>query len=213
MELTKTYYISQGNNVEEHLANIKGVLEAGCKLVQLRIKGLSDELVLSAAERALKLCNAHDALLIVNDNVEVAKLAGTHGVHLGKEDMGPLKARGILKEGAIVGGTANNLDDCLELLKENVDYIGLGPFRFTTTKKNLSPTLSLSDYTEIVQAVERQNPHVPIYAIGGIVKEDVEYIYETGVYGVAISSALSTGNMVQLAELVDHCENLEVPNF
>ena len=77
---------------------------------------------------------------------------GADGVHLGKNDMSPSDARKILGNGYIIGGTANTLDDIERLIKEGVDYIGLGPFRYTETKKNLSPILGIDGYKKILMA-------------------------------------------------------------
>jgi thiamine-phosphate pyrophosphorylase len=210
MTLAKTYYISKGDQSEDHLENIKNVCESGCKLIQLRLKEVDEGEYIQIARAALEICEAHDALLIINDKVRVVLQSGAHGVHLGKEDENLVEAREVLPEGSIIGGTANTLDDCKDLIAKNVDYIGLGPFRFTETKTNLSPVISLESYREICSYVHENSPETPIYAIGGIVKEDVPYIYEEGVHGVAMSGALSTGNLVELSQIIEFCESLDV---
>lgn len=213
MTLPKTYYISQGIDGEEHLVHIKNVCESGCKLVQLRLKGVDEAEYIQIARAALEICESHDALLIINDKVRVVLQSGAHGVHLGKEDTDPIEARGVLPEGTIIGGTANTIEDCKKLIEQKVDYIGLGPFRFTETKSNLSPVISLSDYKEICELVEIESPSMPVFAIGGIVREDVQYIFEEGVHGIAMSGALSSGNLVELSQIIEYCETLDVaPN-
>ena len=109
---------------------------------------------------------------ILNDRVELAALIGADGVHLGKNDMSPMEARSILGPQAIIGGTANTFDDILRLIDESVDYIGLGPFRFTSTKKNLSPVLGIEGYAHIFQLCKEHNINIPIVAIGGLDKSD-----------------------------------------
>ncbi|MFT6715382.1 MAG: thiamine-phosphate pyrophosphorylase [Saprospiraceae bacterium] len=207
--LPKTYYISQGNESEDHLTNIKNVCEAGCKLVQLRLKNVEEGEYIQIARAALEICETYDALLIINDKVRVVLQSGAHGVHLGKEDIDPIEAREVLPEGTIIGGTANTLEDCKKLIAQNVDYIGLGPFRFTDTKSNLSPVISLNDYAQICAYVQTDSPNTPVFAIGGIVKEDVAYIFEEGAHGIAMSGALSTGNLVELSQTIAYCENLD----
>jgi thiamine-phosphate pyrophosphorylase len=209
MTYPKTYYISQGKESEEHLEHIKNVCKSGCKLVQLRLKEVEEAEYIQISRAALEICETYDALLIVNDKIRVVLQSGAHGVHLGKEDASPLEARKLLPEGSIIGGTANNLDDCKQLLAQNVDYIGLGPFRFTETKSNLSPVISLNEYADICAYVKANSFNIPVYAIGGIVKEDVPYIVEEGVHGIAMSGALSTGNLVELSQIIEFCESID----
>ena len=119
------------------------------KWIQYRPKNTDFETVLKEGAAIAELCRAHNATFIVNDNVEVTVLLEADGVHLGKSDMHPEKAREILGEGKIIGGTANTFVDIVSLVNDGVDYIGLGPFRFTETKALLSPILGLETYTSI----------------------------------------------------------------
>lgn len=214
MKWSKAYYISQGATGEDHLKNIETVCQAGCELVQLRMKNVEEEEYIQIARAAMDTCLKYGAMLFINDKVNVAVAVEAHGVHLGKEDLSPYEARAILREGTLIGGTANSEEDCNYLLEQQVDYIGLGPFRFTTTKENLSPVLSLEEFRKICAVVKSKSTDVPVYAIGGIVKEDVEYIYEVGVHGVAISGALSNASTdeekLELKNIVDHCENFSL---
>ena len=81
------------------------------------------------------------------------------GVHLGKTDASPPIARNYLFTWQIIGGTANTLQDCETLIEKEVDYISLGPFRFTETKADLPPVLGLHGYTAIMKALKYQNPN------------------------------------------------------
>lgn len=187
--MKRLYYISQGKTSEKHLQNIKNVCENGVKLVQLRMKNVTDEEFLKTAIKAKEICDKFKATLIINDNIFVANKVKT-GVHLGKEDESITKAKAILKN-KIIGGTANTLEDCLQLIQQGVDYIGLGPFRFTKTKKNLSPILGLKGYQKILTELKKQGHTTPIYAIGGIKESDFNPLFETGIYGIAVSGLLS----------------------
>ena len=89
---------------------------------------------------------AYGSRLIINDRVEVAVAVDADGVHVGKEDMPVREARRMMGEGKIVGGTANTVEDIREHYRGGADYIGLGPYRYTTTKKKLSPVLGLEGY-------------------------------------------------------------------
>jgi thiamine-phosphate pyrophosphorylase len=105
------------------------------------------------------------ATFIINDNVHLAKQLDADGVHLGLSDE---EARLILGKTKIIGGTANTLK-MLQRTAENCDYIGLGPYQFTT-KQHLSPILGLEGYRSIIEQMKAKHPN-PIYAIGGITLE------------------------------------------
>lgn len=184
-------YISQGENPEMHFNNAVKAIEAGCKWVQLRIKDESQEVIAEVAEKLQFICKKQQALLFINDNVQVTFEIQADGVHLGKEDMPPSKARKILGKNAIIGGTANTFEDIQYLNQEGVDYIGLGPFRFTSTKKNLSPILGLEGYSNILGKMQEQPIKIPIFAIGGIVLDDIQALRETGIHGIAVSGLVT----------------------
>lgn len=211
---SKLQYISQGSTAKEQLENIQSTLDAGCKWVQLRFKNADEKEFSSVAEQVKNICKNYNAVFIVNDNVELAKKIEADGVHLGLQDMSVLQARTILRENKIIGGTANTLTDVLTRIDERCDYIGLGPFRFTSTKTNLSPVLGLHGYKDIMTEVLKNKIHIPIYAIGGILIEDVAPLINTGVYGIAVSGTitnhsnkkglLQTFNML-LHEKINNC--------
>ena len=100
------------------------------------------------------------------------------------------EARKILGNNFIIGGTANTFENIRMHYKAGADYIGCGPFRFTTTKKNLSPILGLKGYADIVSQMRKENINLPIVAIGGITKEDIPSLMGTGITGIAISGSI-----------------------
>ena len=191
MNIDKLHYISQAAVQGSHLEAIKNVLDAGCKWVQLRVKEQSQEVILGLAMEANSLCKQYQAKLIVNDYPEIAFRSAAFGVHLGLDDMPVHQAREILGKEKCIGGTANTFEDILLRAAEGVDYIGLGPFRFTTTKKNLSPILGLDGYKRLMHQVVEAGITIPIIAIGGIDMPDIAVILETGIYGVAVSGLLT----------------------
>ncbi len=190
----KIQYISQGKSPEEQIANIEKALDVGCKWIQLRYKNKPIEEVLTLAKMVQKICKAYDAKLIINDHVEVAYQIDADGVHLGLNDISIAEARKLLKQNKIIGGTANTIEDVLQRVHEKCDYIGLGPFRFTTTKEKLSPILGLEGYQNILCELKNRNIEIPIYAIGGIEEDDIEKLVETGVYGIAVSGLITNHN-------------------
>ena len=165
-------------------------LEADCKWIQLRMKDVAVETVRQLAEELKKACENHHALLIIDDYVEVAREVKADGVHLGKNDMPIEEARKLLGEGFIIGGTANTFEDVKRHYEAGADYLGIGPFRFTTTKKNLSPVLGLEGYRNIKQQMIEADIILPAVAIGGITVEDIPAILATGIEGIAMSGAI-----------------------
>ncbi|CAM1335009.1 thiamine phosphate synthase [Tenacibaculum aestuariivivum] len=186
--ISKLQYITQGKTAQNHLDNIQTACASGAEWVQLRLKGFDPKTILETAKKARELTAHYQTRLIINDYYKVAKEVNADGVHLGKKDDCPLKVRAYLGKFYAIGGTANTLEECKVLLDKKVDYIGLGPFRFTETKKNLSPVLGTSGYKKIVEELQTETP---IIAIGGITLDDVAEIVQTGIYGVAVSGAIT----------------------
>jgi len=187
----KIQYISQGETAEEHFINCKNVLEAGGEWIQLRMKNFSVEEVKETALKVQLLCKEFEAIFILNDNVQLTNEIDADGVHLGLSDTPISKAIELFDENKIIGGTANSYEDVVQRINEGCDYIGLGPFRFTKTKVNLSPVLGLEGYKALIDRLTEAQLRIPIIAIGGIEIEDISSILLTGIQGVALSGALS----------------------
>ncbi len=183
-------FISHYTERYSYLDSIRLALEGGCRWIQLRMKDTPDEEVRPVAIEALQMCRDVGATFIIDDRVELVKELGADGVHLGKNDMPISEARKVLGSAFIIGGTANTFEDVKAHYEASANYIGCGPFRFTTTKKNLSPVLGLEGYRHIVEQMEEANIHLPIVAIGGITAEDIPAIMQTGVTGIALSSTI-----------------------
>lgn len=165
-------------------------IEGGCRWIQLRMKDASDDEVRQVAMEIIPMCRETDTFLIIDDRVELVNELKVSGVHLGKNDMDPLEAREILGPHAIIGITANTTEDIIRYKGKDVDYVGLGPFRHTTTKKNLSPVLGIEGYTSVISQVRQAGVELPIVAIGGITIDDIDAIMATGVNGIAVSGAI-----------------------
>lgn len=189
--ISKLQYISQGSSENQHLANIQKACDLGVNWVQLRLKNSSQEKLLKTAIAAKEICEKAGAKFIINDHVLLAKEMDADGVHIGKNDLSPYEARKIMGPDKIIGVTANTLEDCLEHQGTSINYIGLGPFRFTNTKQNLSPILGLNGYKSIVEDLEKASLKIPIIAIGGIGKSDIKILTKTKIHGIAVSGMLS----------------------
>ncbi len=183
-------FITHRNDRYGYVDGARMALDGGCTWIQLRMKGASDEEVAEAAAQIQALCREHEAVFLLDDRVELAKKLKADGVHLGKNDMPVSEARQVLGEEFIIGGTANTFEDIQRLASQGADYIGCGPFRFTTTKEKLAPVLGLEGYRRIVEQMEAKGVSLPIVAIGGITFDDIPAIMQTGVDGIAISGAI-----------------------
>ena len=184
-------FITHHTERYSYLDSVRIALEGGCRWVQLRMKGAEDSLLEETAIAAQKLCKAYGATFIIDDNVALAQKIGADGVHLGKSDMPIGEARAMLDERFIVGGTVNTFDDVLYHLQgATPDYLGCGPFRFTSTKANLAPILGHAGYREIIKKMSDNNIRIPLVAIGGIKREDIPQLLECGVEGIALSGSI-----------------------
>lgn len=177
-----------------YLDSARIALEGGCRWIQLRMKNCPLSEVEAVGRQVKALCKEHDAIFIIDDYVELAQKLEADGVHLGKNDMPVAEARQVLGEGFLIGGTANTFEDIVRHYQGGADYIGCGPFRFTTTKQNLSPVLGLQGYASLMQQMKETDIHLPVVAIGGITRQDIPDILRTGVHGIALSGAVLHAN-------------------
>ncbi len=184
-------FITHHNDRYSYIDSARIALEGGCRWIQLRMKGTSEAELESAALVVQRMCRDYGATFIIDDNVALAKRIGADGVHLGKNDMPIAEARNILGDGYIIGGTVNTFEDITNLLRATPpDYFGCGPYRYTTTKQNLAPTLGVEGYRAIIEQMRCHNIDIPIVAIGGITKADIPAIMACGVSGIALSGSI-----------------------
>ena len=183
-------FITQQTAKYSHYETARMALEGGCRWIQLRMKDSPIDSVRKEALRISELCKQHEAIFIIDDYVDLVKETGADGVHLGKNDMPIAEARRILGGEFLIVGTANTFDDIVAHVRAEADYIGCGPFRFTTTKKNLSPILGLEGYSAILKRMKEADIRIPLVAIGGIMPDDIPAIMQTGVAGIALSGAI-----------------------
>ena len=202
-------FISHYTERYSYLDSIRLALEGGCRWIQLRMKDATDDEVRPIAIAAQQMCREAGATFIIDDRVELVRELHADGVHLGKNDMPIIEARNILGPDFIIGGTANTFDDVKLHYESSADYIGCGPFRFTTTKQKLAPVLGLDGYRSIVSQMRAANINIPIVAIGGITEDDIPAILATGITGIALSgTVLRAENPVQkmneLLNIINH---------
>lgn len=184
-------YITHSSPERDEIAGARAALEGGCRWIQLRMKDASDEEFMTVGKELGQLCREAGAKFILDDRVHLVDPLGADGVHLGKNDMPPSEARRILGSDKTIGATANTAAETLRAVEQDADYIGLGPYRFTSTKKNLSPVLGCDGLRKVMSEV-RKVSDIPVVAIGGIVEADIPAVCSTGVNGVALSGVILT---------------------
>lgn len=183
-------FISHYSERYSYLDSIQLALEGGCRWIQLRMKDATDNEVRPIAIKAQQLCRQYYATFIIDDRVALVRELGADGVHLGKNDMPIREARQLLGPDFIIGGTANTFEDAKAHYEASADYIGCGPFCFTTTKKKLAPVLGLEGYRSIIHQIREARIDIPVVAIGGITKADIPAILQTGITGIALSGTV-----------------------
>ena len=192
---TTLYFItdSTGFSEEEFLCRVEQALKGSVTLVQLREKNKTTREYISLAEKVHKLTQKYSIPLIIDDRIDVAMAVDAEGVHLGQSDMPVDIARKILGEGKIIGATAKTVPQALEAYKNGADNLGVGAIYPTTTKVKtvLTSTDTLKD---IVKAVP-----IPVNAIGGLNKDNMYVLENTGISGVCVVSAIMKAENPQTA--------------
>lgn len=163
---------------------LEEALAAGVTLVQLREKDMDEEAFLEEALQVRKLTDRYGVPLIINDNVAVALKCGAAGVHVGQEDLEAGQVRALLGPDKIIGVTAKTVEQALQAQAAGADYLGSGAVFGSTTKANARP-MDLETLRAITQAVS-----IPVVAIGGIGRENIERLAGTGIAGVAVVSGI-----------------------
>ncbi|MBE5967857.1 MAG: thiamine phosphate synthase [Lachnospiraceae bacterium] len=164
--------------------DIKQALKGGVTFVQLREKTLDEENFLAEAREIKGLCRRYQVPFVINNNVALAKAVDADGVHVGQSDMEAGMARKMLGPDKIIGVSAQTVEQAVLAEERGADYLGVGAVFPTGTKAD-AEEVSLETLKAICKAVR-----IPVIAIGGISKENVMQLRESGICGVAVVSAL-----------------------
>lgn len=181
---------SERYSIEEQ---VKMVLEAGCKWIELNIDGATNEEAISIIEKIIPQCKESDAILVIDDNIEIVKDIEVTGVRLCKKEINAADSRNVLEGGPIIGVNVSTAGDIYALKGIDVDYVALGTFE----------TLGLESYKKIVSEVRESGVELPIVAYGDITLENIDEIMATGVNGVAMNKAIvNSENPVEYTKAV-----------
>jgi thiamine-phosphate pyrophosphorylase len=185
--LTGLYVITDQRLIkrDSFVETVEMAIRGGARIVQLREKETPDDEIINLGKAILNVTKRYNVPLIINDSPELAKEIGADGVHLGGDDTSVEKARSILGSNSIVGVSCyNQIERGLNAVKSGADYVAFGTPYNTPTKPDREPTS-----IEILnQAVELIN--IPIFAIGGITKNNAKPILDTGVEGIAVITSV-----------------------
>lgn len=163
---------------------VEQAIDGGATFVQLREKELDRQNFLREARELKALCALRAVPFVINDNVEIAKEVGADGVHVGQSDMACIEARRILGADAIIGVSAQTVEQAVLAQKQGADYLGVGAI-FATGSKDDAESVSIDTLKEICAAVK-----IPVVAIGGINADNVAQLKGTGIAGVSVISAI-----------------------
>ena len=179
-----------------HLQIAEAALLGGADVIQLRDKTLAADALRAVALEVGDAVRRAGALFVVNDSVDVALAAGADGVHLGPDDEPVALARSRWTRPRLLGASARTPDRARELVAAGADYLGVGPVRDTTTKREAPPAIGLVELASVVRAV---GGAVPVIAIGGIRASDVPAVLAAGASGVAVVSSVVAAPDVRAA--------------
>lgn len=163
---------------------VKESLDGGVTFVQLREKHLDQAHFLEEAKDLKMLCKAYNVPFVINDNVDIALEMDADGVHVGQSDMEAGDVRAKLGPDKIIGVSAQTVEQAVLAEKRGADYLGVGAV-FPTNSKDDATDVSYETLKAICQAVS-----IPVIAIGGITKDNVEELSGSGICGIAVISAI-----------------------
>jgi thiamine-phosphate pyrophosphorylase len=174
-----------------HVEQVQVACEAGAKWIQYRCLSKADDELLADINAIASICDDWGATLIVTDHIHLRGKADIQGFHI--EDMGAdfIALREEVGDAYTLGGSSNTIENLIRLAEEGADYAGFGPFKVTTTKPNNAPLLGLRGYADAVEVLKSREINFPILAVGGVTLLDVEALMETGIFGIAASSAIN----------------------
>ena len=182
-------------------------LRGGARFLQLRAKEASGADFLAIATRVVDLAHAHDALVIVNDRADIARLSGADGVHVGQDDLAPRDVRRVVGDRAIVGLSTHTVDQLTDAVRQPVTYVAIGPVFGTVTKATGYDAVGL-DMVRAAGACAR-HASLPLVAIGGITLDTAASVLQAGAASVAvIGDLLASGDPeARVRAFLDRLEN------
>ena len=183
---TTLYFItdSTGFDETEFLHRVEQALMGGATFLQLREKDKTTREYIELAEKVHNITKKYNVPLIIDDRVDVALAVDAEGVHVGQSDMPVDVARKLMGENKIIGATAKTVPWAKEAYEQGADYLGVGAIYPTTTK-----VVTVLTSTETLDAITKAVP-IPVNAIGGLNKDNVDILKGIGISGICVVSAI-----------------------
>ncbi|SEA26789.1 thiamine phosphate synthase [Pedobacter hartonius] len=189
--IEKFQFITHDITQLTHIEQAQIACEAGAKWIQYRCLTKDDDALLEDINVIAGICDDWGATLIVTNHVHLNRKADIQGFHIEDMDADFVALRGQLGEDITIGGSSNTVEGLIRLAAEGADYAGCGPFSITTTKPNNSSLLGLAGYAHVVSVLQEKGITLPVLAVGGVKLEDVDSLMDTGIFGIAASSAIN----------------------
>ena len=196
--IEKFHFITHDIEQYTHIQQAQIACEAGAKWIQYRCLTKNDDELLKDINAIAEICDDWGATLIVTDHVQLNGKADIQGFHIEDMDADFRQLRELLGEAVTIGGSANTLEGLQRLADEGADYAGYGPFYETTTKPNDLPLVGLEGYRKTIPLLKTD---MPVLAVGGISIPDIEALMQTGIFGIAASSAINQATDMREAYL------------
>lgn len=186
--ISKFHYLTQDLPHRSHIEQAQTACESGANWVQYRCMSKSDEDMIPEIHQIASICDDWGATLILANHYHLLDQVDAQGVHIEDLDADFAAIRAEIKDEKTLGASVTNVESILKIQSLGmVDYCGYGPFAHTETKENPYPLLGYEGYRQL----EKQPIEIPVIAVGGIQLKDAELLMRTGVYGIAVSSAIN----------------------
>jgi len=185
------HYITDDIPHLTHIEQVQLACEAGAKWIQYRCLSKADDELLAEINAIAEICDDWGTTLIVTNHIHLNGMADIQGFHIEDMDADFASLRKQVGYDITLGGSANTLDGLIRIAKDGADYANLGPFAATENKPNSYPLITVENYKSITDELKKSGVSFPVLAVAGIKIYDVEELMQTGIYGIAVSGAIS----------------------
>lgn len=199
--IEKLHFITHDIDQLTHVQQAQIACAAGAKWIQYRCLTKSDDELLRDINVIAEICDDWGATLIVTDHVHLNGQADIQGFHIEDMDADFTELRALLGEAVTIGGSANTVDGLIRLALEGADYAGFGPFAHTDTKPNNAAHIGIEGYRKAIQQLREKQIDLPVLAVGGVTVNDIDALMQTGIFGIAASSAINQAEDMHAAYL------------
>ncbi|MDD5433863.1 MAG: thiamine phosphate synthase, partial [Nitrospira sp.] len=187
------------------LTSVKSAIDGGVKAIQFRGKNLTARELLRTGEKLRVLTAKQSVKFFLNDRLDIAMALDADGIHLGQNGFSAGLARKLTNNRFLVGVSTHNIREAMKAQADGADFVTFGPIFATSSKLVYGPPVGLKRLLNVTKKIT-----IPVFAIGGVKKENIKDVIEKGAYGVAVISAILnarsayTATVNILDELVMH---------